>query len=324
MIKNTRNGKKYIGSTNNAPRREKNHFKALRKGEHHCDYLQRAWEIELDKSVFKFFMFIYCAESQLKLMEQSCFDHMLPEYNVSLIANRPEMNDYTRNKIRETHLSVPEADRKRRALEREANKTPEEKEEHREACSEAAFKRYADASEEQLKDWSTANSQGQKKFWENVSDETRIERSLRGKEQQDAYWRGENSKEKRDKRGKEVKAGLSRMTEEELLERSEASRTAALTRWETATDEQFEAWTKGNSQKAKNYWHGMSDEEYKAACDAFSAGQYNRWANATEVDIQAHKDATSRGQQKRPPEERSAASKLGWETRRKNMKAKLP
>jgi group I intron endonuclease len=91
MIRNVRNGKKYIGSTKNARNREKSHFKALSLGKHHCDHLQYAWNAEFDKSVFIFAMFIYCEEPELKILEQKCFDTMRPDYNSSRIAYRPEM-----------------------------------------------------------------------------------------------------------------------------------------------------------------------------------------------------------------------------------------
>ena len=88
MIKNTRNGKKYIGSTKNAFGRSTNHFKELRGNRHHCDKLQNAWNKENDPSIFKFIMFIFCKKEELEEYEQACFDHMKPEYNSSLLAYR--------------------------------------------------------------------------------------------------------------------------------------------------------------------------------------------------------------------------------------------
>jgi|688.fasta_scaffold448202_1 group I intron endonuclease len=89
MIKNMRNGKKYIGSTKNAKVRSADHFKGLEAGNHCCTYLQRAWNVEEDKNVFKFFMFIYCDEAALGDLEQACLDGMTPEYNVNPYAKRP-------------------------------------------------------------------------------------------------------------------------------------------------------------------------------------------------------------------------------------------
>lgn len=114
MIKNTRNGKKYIGSTKNGRSRKNEHFSLLRKGRHHCDYLQHAWNAEEDKSVFQFSMFIYCKKEQLLALEQSCFDHMKPEYNTSLIADRVEMTDETRRKIAAAATGRPQTEEHRK------------------------------------------------------------------------------------------------------------------------------------------------------------------------------------------------------------------
>lgn len=100
MIRNMRNGKKYIGSTKDARQREKNHFEELRANRHHCDHLQNAWNLEDDTDVFQFVMFIYCKKEDLLAMEQSCFDVMKPEYNSSLIAGRPEHTAAVRAKMK--------------------------------------------------------------------------------------------------------------------------------------------------------------------------------------------------------------------------------
>ena len=67
---------------------------------HHCDYLQHAWNAEIDKSVFEFQMFIYCKENDLISMEQSCFDIMRPEYNTSKIAGRTEHTEEFKKHMR--------------------------------------------------------------------------------------------------------------------------------------------------------------------------------------------------------------------------------
>jgi group I intron endonuclease len=112
MIRNARNGRKYIGSTNRATERKREHFSHLRRNAHHCDYLQRAWNKENDESVFEFIMFIFCLEEDLIALEQSCFDTIKPEYNSSRIAGRPEMTETTRMKISvklSAHASKPES-----------------------------------------------------------------------------------------------------------------------------------------------------------------------------------------------------------------------
>ena len=99
-IKNMRNGKFYIGSTKNASNRKSKHFSTLRRGIHDCTHLQNAWNLETDKSVFEFQMFIYCDKDDRIAMEQSCIDVMQPEYNLSLIAGKVEMTDEVKQKIR--------------------------------------------------------------------------------------------------------------------------------------------------------------------------------------------------------------------------------
>jgi group I intron endonuclease len=130
MIRNVRNGKKYIGSTKNAKRREKEHFQQLSNGVHHCDHLQHAWNAEPDVSVFKFVMFIYCAEKILKTIEQGCFDTMKPEYNSSLTADRPEMTPLTRAKISASgkiSQNKPETVAKKRASAKKVQKEAQNK-----------------------------------------------------------------------------------------------------------------------------------------------------------------------------------------------------
>lgn len=88
-IVNKANGKFYVGSTKNAKERKKNHFNELKKGVHHCDHLQRAWNKAEDKSVFEFNVFIFCKESDLIALEQSCINTMNPAYNTNKIAGKP-------------------------------------------------------------------------------------------------------------------------------------------------------------------------------------------------------------------------------------------
>jgi group I intron endonuclease len=314
-ILNTRNGKFYIGSTKNAVGRQNSHFKSLAKGKHHCQYLQRAWNIEADKSVFVFHMFIYCNESDLKKLEQKCFDTLMPEYNVSLIADRPEMNEFTKRRISEGHLRIPEDERSMIAREREAAKTFEEKESHRISCRDAAKNRYDNADESALEEWALANSLGQKRYWANLSNSVRRERTSLLVNFGKAYWDNPKNNESH---GEKVKEGLAKLSVEVIRIKNEKIGKATHKRWTNATEEQLKNWSEDNRRRAKNYWDKMSEADYAATCDSFSAGQFKRWENSTEEDRQAHSEATSRGRQKTPPEERSAASKKGWETRRRN------
>lgn len=63
-IKNTQNGKIYIGSTNNMTRRFKRHKTDLRNGKHSNQYLQRAWD-KYGEDSLDFIILTTCGEHQL-------------------------------------------------------------------------------------------------------------------------------------------------------------------------------------------------------------------------------------------------------------------
>lgn len=96
-----RNGKCYIGSSKNISKRKYEHFRLLQSGKHQNAYLQRAYDLESDKSVFVFHVFIFCKENDLIALEQSCFNTMKPEYNLSSIAGKVEFTKEIKNKISE-------------------------------------------------------------------------------------------------------------------------------------------------------------------------------------------------------------------------------
>ncbi len=80
--------------------RKRKHFRHLRNGAHHSEYLQRAYNIEPDKSVFEFQSFIFCKESELLQFEQKCIDIINPQYNMTKTAGRVDMTDEIKDKIR--------------------------------------------------------------------------------------------------------------------------------------------------------------------------------------------------------------------------------
>ena len=99
-IVNRRNGKFYIGSSKNLKKRRATHFRDLKKGVHHSEHLQRAWNKETDKSVFDFQVFIYCGELYLIGLEQGCIDNMKPDYNANLVASNPPVHLGNKNPMR--------------------------------------------------------------------------------------------------------------------------------------------------------------------------------------------------------------------------------
>jgi group I intron endonuclease len=82
-IINTINGKFYIGSSINVKSRKQDHFKHLKKGNHHSYKLQNEWDEVENKDSFKFQVMIYCEELYLRKIEQRLIDDLRPEYNIA-------------------------------------------------------------------------------------------------------------------------------------------------------------------------------------------------------------------------------------------------
>lgn len=84
QIKNTKNGKQYIGSTKNKRKRWNSHKKALQRGEHHNIHLQRAWG-KYGEEMFDFTILeIVKNGNSLLDREQFYLDKLSPEYNIAL------------------------------------------------------------------------------------------------------------------------------------------------------------------------------------------------------------------------------------------------
>lgn len=84
-ILNTVNGKRYIGSAVNIATRLKLHRNSLRRGDHHSQALQRAWN-KYGEAAFKFLPILTCAKSMLLFYEQQLFNKVKPGYNILSIA----------------------------------------------------------------------------------------------------------------------------------------------------------------------------------------------------------------------------------------------
>lgn len=97
QIKNIVNGKIYIGSTKNFKKRKARHLRDLKKSEHHCIYLQRAFNIDgLDNFVFE--ILEECLEEELFLKEDFWTKKLIPEYNIGAICGG---DNYTNNPNKE-------------------------------------------------------------------------------------------------------------------------------------------------------------------------------------------------------------------------------
>lgn len=86
QITNLVNGKCYIGSAVNLKNRQAVHFSALRKGQHHNQHLQRAFD-KYGETAFLFSILERVEDSeQLIVREQHYLDMLSPNYNISPIA----------------------------------------------------------------------------------------------------------------------------------------------------------------------------------------------------------------------------------------------
>lgn len=86
VIHNLRNGKQYIGSATRFKQRWYLHKLNLRRGEHHSEILQRAWN-KYGEDAFEFrILEIVEDKSTLLAREQFYFDTRKPQYNICLIA----------------------------------------------------------------------------------------------------------------------------------------------------------------------------------------------------------------------------------------------
>lgn len=85
IIKNTHNGKCYIGSSVNIKKRWSEHKWLLNKNSHHSPHLQNAWNFYGGES-FIIEVLEECPVYDLLKREQHYIDSILPEYNVSKTA----------------------------------------------------------------------------------------------------------------------------------------------------------------------------------------------------------------------------------------------
>lgn len=131
-IVNTINGKQYIGSTVDVPRRLREHARALRRNAHHSDHLQRAWD-KYGESAFVFepLWSVEPVEECLLYEEQLAFNYLPTEYNGTKIASsRFGLMPETRAKIAASHKGLrPTADTRARmaASQKRRAAAPEER-----------------------------------------------------------------------------------------------------------------------------------------------------------------------------------------------------
>lgn len=108
QIKNTVNGKIYIGSTASTRRRFREHKRYLRGNYHRNPHLQSSWN-KHGEDAFEFSV-VYEVDTVDELLphEQWCLDVMLPEYNIAIFADSSfrgmKHSEEAKMKLRKAHL----------------------------------------------------------------------------------------------------------------------------------------------------------------------------------------------------------------------------
>jgi group I intron endonuclease len=88
MIRLLLDKRAYVGSSVNVRKRVQNHVSALRRGKHHSDHLQRAWD-KYGEDYFEFFAVGYYPRPELLEQEQYWLDTYTCAFNASRDASRP-------------------------------------------------------------------------------------------------------------------------------------------------------------------------------------------------------------------------------------------
>lgn len=89
-IRNTVNGKRYIGSSADVHTRMRKHLCMLRNFSHPNHHLQNAWT-KYGENQFDFKALLYCDGDNSRLYEQILLDNLKPEYNIAVNANNPSI-----------------------------------------------------------------------------------------------------------------------------------------------------------------------------------------------------------------------------------------
>lgn len=112
VIVHVKSGKVYIGQAQDIKKRWYEHKRTLNKGEHHNQYLQRAWD-KYGTKAFKFKILEHCPIDQLNEREQHYLNIYIAKdncYNIAIDAQSGmrgrKANEETRNKIRLARLGT--------------------------------------------------------------------------------------------------------------------------------------------------------------------------------------------------------------------------
>lgn len=86
IIRNTINGKVYVGQSHDVDFRRRRHFAELNRGTHCNKYLQRAWS-KYGSAAFQFQLLVICEADQLERIEQGVVDSVSASerYNICVV-----------------------------------------------------------------------------------------------------------------------------------------------------------------------------------------------------------------------------------------------
>jgi group I intron endonuclease len=104
-IRNKTNNKIYVGSSTDTRLRFNNHRSSLRRNIHVNPHLQRAWNMYGEDS-FEIKLILPCNPELILFYEQQFLDQWKPEYNINVLAHKPNPRQYTqeeRDKVSREH-----------------------------------------------------------------------------------------------------------------------------------------------------------------------------------------------------------------------------
>jgi hypothetical protein len=102
-IKNTINGKFYIGSSFNVNKRKREHYYKLNNNIHHCKYLQNSWN-KYRQENFTFEIIAKCPVEYLIKLEDYFIKQLKPQYNTAPVAGSTlgyKHTEKTKNKLKD-------------------------------------------------------------------------------------------------------------------------------------------------------------------------------------------------------------------------------
>jgi len=109
-IRNSMNGDRYIGSSQDVEMRFYHHLSELKHQRHHNIHLQRAWN-KYGEDRFEMNPLIFCDEDMTLLFEQMMLDNLDPEYNIAECA---EASARGAKRSKETRRKISEAQKGRK------------------------------------------------------------------------------------------------------------------------------------------------------------------------------------------------------------------